>query len=69
MNPLISFMANQANNNSPAFNILQQFSEFRKNWTPETAQNQINQMIQSGRINAQQYEQARMMAERFKGLI
>lgn len=69
MNPLISLMANQANNNNPGMQMLSKFAEFKTHWTPESAQAKINEMMQSGQINAQQYEQARQMAERFKGVL
>lgn len=69
MNPLISMIANQANSSNPTFNMLQQFTEFRKNWTPQSAQAKIDEMLRSGQINAQQYEQARQLAERFKGIL
>jgi len=69
MNPLISMIAQQANSSNPAMNMLSQFNQFRQNWTPAAAQSRINEMLRSGQINAQQYEQARQMAEQFKGLI
>ena len=69
MNPLIGLMANQANSNNPTMQMLQKFGEFRKNWTPQSAQAKIDEMMRSGQISAQQYEQARQMAERFKGIL
>lgn len=69
MNPLISMIASQANNNNPTAMLLQQFADFRKNWTPQAAQAKIDEMLRTGQVNAQQYEQARQMAERFKGII
>ena len=55
-NPLIGMMARHAVGNMPQTQMLQQFQQFRKGWTPESAQQQINQLLQSGRINQQQYE-------------
>lgn len=69
MNPLIDMIATQANNSIPANNMLKQFAEFKKNWTPQTAQAKIDEMLRTGQINRVQYEQARQMAERFKGML
>lgn len=68
MNPLISMMARQAVGNMPQTQMIQQFQQFRKSWTPEAAQQQINQMLQSGQINQQQLEQAKAMAQQMQGL-
>mgnify|MGYP005882502219 CR=1 FL=1 len=69
MNPLISMMAKQANSNMPQMQMLQQFMNFKKDWTPETAQAKINEMLKSGQINAQQLEQAKQMAQQMQGLL
>ena len=63
MNPLISMMAQQANAQNPAVNMLNQFESFRKQWTPEQAQQKINQMLASGQITQQQLEQAKQLAQ------
>ena len=68
MNPLISMMARQAVGNMPQTQMIQQFQQFRKSWTPESAQQQINQLLQSGQINQQQLEQAKAMAQQMQGL-
>lgn len=67
-NPLIGMMAKQAVGNMPQTQMIQQFQQFRKGWTPEAAQQQINQMLQSGRINQQQLEHAKAMAQQIQGL-
>lgn len=67
MNPLIGLMAKQANSQVPAMQMLQQFQSFRNQWTPEAAQQKINQMLQSGQVNAQQLEQAKQMAQQMQG--
>ena len=67
-NPLIRMMAQQAVGNMPQSQMLQQFMQFRKGWTPESAQQQINQLLQSGKINQQQLEQAKAMAQQMQGL-
>ena len=67
-NPLISMMAKNAVGNMPQSQILQKFQQFRNGWTPESAQQQINQMLQSGQINQQQLEQAKAMAQQMQNL-
>lgn len=67
-NPLIGMMAKHAVGNMPQTQMIQQFMQFRKGWTPESAQQQINQLLQSGRINQQQLEQAKAMAQQMQGL-
>lgn len=67
-NPLISFMANQANSSNPAMQMLSRFQQFKNAWTPETAQAQINEMLRTGQINAQQLEQAKQMANQWASL-
>ena len=67
-NPLIGMMAQHAVGNMPQSQMLQQFMQFRKGWTPESAQQQINQLLQSGKINQQQLEQAKAMAQQMQGL-
>ena len=67
-NPLIGMMARQAVGNMPQTQMIQQFQQFRKGWTPDAAQQQINQLLQSGRIDQQQLEQAKAMAQQMQGL-
>ena len=67
-NPLIGMMAQQAVGNMPQSQMLQKFMQFRKGWTPESAQQQINQLLQSGKSNRQQLEQAKAMAQQMQGL-
>lgn len=69
MNPLISMTAKQANNNTPLAQMIKQFAEFKKQWTPKKAQAKIDEMLESGQINAQQLEQAKQMAQQMQGLL
>lgn len=66
-NPLIGLMAKQANAQMPGMQMLQKFRQFRQMWSPQSAQQKINEMLQSGQINAQQLEQAKQMAEQMQG--
>ena len=69
MNPLIKFSAEDRNNKLPGIAILNQFAEFRKGWTDESAKAKIDEMVRNGQVTNEQVEQARQMAERLKGLI
>jgi hypothetical protein len=60
-------MAKQANAQMPGMQMLQQFRQFRQMWSPQAAQQKINEMLQSGQINAQQLEQAKQIAEQMQG--
>lgn len=66
-NPLIGMIAKQANAQMPGMQMLQQFRQFRQMWSPQAAQQKINEMLQSGQINAQQLEQAKQMAQQMQG--
>ena len=68
MNPLAQIMGKQAMGNMPQTQLLRQFQQFRQMWNPQTAQAKINEMLQSGQINAQQLEQAKQMASQMRGL-
>ena len=65
MNPLAQIMGKQAMGNMPSMQMIQQF---RQMWTPQTAKSKIDEMLQSGQINAQQLEQAKQMANQMQGL-
>ena len=47
--------------------MMQQFQQFKQGWTPQSAQAKINEMLQSGQINAEQLEQAKQMAQQLQG--
>ena len=70
MNPLANIAARQSmNGGRNPMQMIQQFQQFRQQWTPESAQQKINQMLQSGQINAEQLEQAKMMARQMQGML
>ena len=68
MNPLIKIMAGQAVKNTPGMEMIERFNQFRRGWTKDSAQTQINEMLRSGQITQQQLEQAKQMAEQFRTL-
>lgn len=69
MNPLIKFSAAQKNNQLTGLSIINQFNEFRKGWTDESAQAKIDEMVRNGQVTNEQVEQARQMAEKLRGLL
>lgn len=64
MNPLYQQMNNNANGN----NMLQRFNQFRQNFKGDPQQ-QIQQMLNSGRITQQQYNNAVQMANQLMKFI
>lgn len=49
--------------------MMQQFNNFRKNYTNETAEQQVRQLVASGKINQQQLNQLQNMAIEFQALM
>ena len=68
MNPLAQIMGKQVIENLPQMQMIQQFQQFRQMWNPQTAQAKINEMLESGQINAQHLGQATQMANQRRGL-
>ena len=66
-NPLIGMMAKQANAQMPGLQMIQKFREFQQMWTPQSAQQKLDEMLQSGQINGQQLEQAKQLAQQMQG--
>lgn len=60
MNPLYNDM-NQGNQN----NLVQRFQQFRQNFKGDPQQ-QVQQLLNSGRVSQQQYNQAVQMAQQFQ---
>lgn len=67
-NPLIGMMARQAVGNMPQAQMLQKFAEFKQMMAGKNPQQMIDEMLRTGRINAQQLEQAKAMAAQMRGL-
>lgn len=49
-------------------NMLQQFMQFRQNFSGN-AQQQVQQLLNSGKITQQQYDQAVRMAQQFQRML
>lgn len=49
-------------------NMLQQFMQFRQNFSGN-AQQQVQQLLNSGKVTQQQYDQAVRMAQQFQRML
>lgn len=65
-NPLFNLL-NNGNNNSPA-NMLQQFQQFKRQMQGVNPQEEIQKLLQSGRISQTQLDRVQQMAQQMKGL-
>lgn len=63
-NPLF----NQINQNSP-MSMIQQFNQFRQQMQGVNPKNMVMDMLQSGKINQQQLNQAQQMAQQMQYLL
>lgn len=61
MNPLYNEMQNRIDGN----NIIQRFQQFRQNFKGDPQQ-QVQQLLNSGKVSQQQYNQAVQMAQQFQ---
>ena len=61
MNPLFNLLGNQLQNNP----IFQRFQQFQQSFKGDPRQ-QIQQMLNSGQVNQQQYNNAVHMAQQFQ---
>ena len=61
MNPLYNEMQNRIDGN----NIIQRFQQFRQNFKGDPQQ-QVQQLLNSGRVSQQQYNQAVQIAQQFQ---
>ena len=62
-NPLF----NQLNQNNPA-SMIQQFNEFMKQMQGINPKDEVMNMLQNGKINQQQLNQAQQMAQQFQSM-
>lgn len=68
MNPIYNSFFNQNMNSNPnPQNFIQQFNQFRQNFSGDPRQ-KIQEMLNSGKVSPQQYQNAMQMANRFKSL-
>lgn len=65
MNPIFNAL-NKNNNNSG--NMLQQFQQFKKQMQGVDPQEEVQKLLQSGKISQEQLNKAQQMAQQMQGL-
>lgn len=68
-NPLFNLFNNSGNNNMAR--LIQQFNQFKQGFSgnPMQAREQVQQMLNSGRVTQAQYNQAVQMANMLQGML
>lgn len=66
-NPLFNLLGGK-NNNGPG-NMLQQFQQFKKQMQGVDPQEEVQKLLQSGKISQEQLNKAQQMAQQFKSLL
>ena len=64
---MINALFNQLNQNNPA-SMIQRFNEFRKQMQGVNPKDEVMKMLQNGKINQQQLNQAQQMAQQIQSL-
>ena len=66
-NPLFNMLGgSRAGMGGGPMNMLQQFKQFKEQMQGKNPQEEINKLLQSGKISQQQLNQAQQMAQQFK---
>lgn len=65
-NPLFNLLG-EKNNNGPG-NMLQQFQQFKKQMQGVNPQEEVQKLLQSGKISQAQLDKAQQMAQQMQGL-
>lgn len=65
-NPLFNLL-NGGRNNGPG-NVLQQFQQFKKQMQGVNPQEEVQKLLQSGKISQEQLNKAQQMAQQMQGL-
>ena len=65
-NPLFNLLGGK-NNNGPG-NMLQQFQQFKKQMQGVNPQEEVQKLLQSGKISQTQLDKAQQMARQMQGL-
>ena len=68
MNPLFNMLTNQNQPKPMESNVIQRFQQFQRMFSGDPKQ-QIQQLLSSGRVSQQQYNQAVQMANQLQRLI
>ena len=65
-NPLFNLLGGKSNNGS--WNMLQQFQQFKKQMQGVNPQEEVQKLLQSGKISQAQLDKAQQMAQQMQGL-
>jgi hypothetical protein len=65
-NPLFNLLGGKNNNRSG--NMLQQFQQFKKQMQGVNPQEEVQKLLQSGKISQAQLDKAQQMAQQMQGL-
>ena len=65
-NPLFNLLGGKSNNGSG--NMLQQFQRFKKQMQGVNPQEEVQKLLQSGKISQAQLDKAQQMAQQMQGL-
>ena len=68
-NPLFNALNGGNRPGNGARNMLQQFHQFRQKMQGVNPQEEVQKLLQSGRISQAQLDKAQQMAQQFKGLL
>ena len=64
-NPMIQMLQQNAKSLNNLLAMLMEFRKFAAGMTPQRAKDQVEQMLQSGKMNPQQFQQLQQQAKEF----
>ena len=64
-NPMIQMLQQSAKSPNNPLAMLVEFRKFAAGMTPQRAKEQVEQMLQSGKMNPQQFQQLQQQAKEF----
>lgn len=64
-NPMIQMLQQNAKSLNNPLAMLMEFRKFAAGMTPQRAKEQVEQMLQSGKMNQQQFQQLQQQAKEF----
>lgn len=64
-NPMIQMLQQNAKSLNNPLAMLMEFRKFAAGMTPQRAKEQVEQMLQSGKMNPQQFQQIQQQAKEF----
>lgn len=71
MNPMLSRLAQQAPARQPSnpMNMIQQFAEFKRQMAGKDPQAMVQQLLQSGQMSQQQFDQLKQQAMSLQSML